>query len=354
MIPRRSITSSKWSKKGMLNDIESIKSLARDEISNARSLQDIHNLKVKYLGKKGLLTRKLKSLGAVPREERPEAGRILNESKKSIEALLSKQEEAFKAAELDKSLRTQQIDVTVPGCFIPSGRLHPITQTLEEIITIFVSLGFHAEEGPEVELDFYNFEALNLPKDHPARDMQDTFYISDDVVLRTHTSSVQVRVMEKNTPPMRVIAPGKVYRCDADVTHIPMFHQLEGFMVDKNVRMSDLKGVLEVFMHRVFGPETSLRFRPSFFPFTEPSAEIDISCVICKGTGCNVCQGTGWIEILGAGMINPRVYEMAGYDPEQYTGFAFGLGIERVAMLKYGIDDIRLFPENDKRFLEQF
>ncbi|HDH11802.1 MAG TPA: phenylalanine--tRNA ligase subunit alpha [Nitrospirae bacterium] len=338
----------------MLNDIESIKNLARDEISNARCLQDIYDLKVKYLGKKGLLTGKLKSLGSIPREERPAFGRILNESKNFIESLLRKQEDIFKSSELDKSLRTEQIDVTVPGCFIPTGHLHPITQVLDEISGIFISLGFTVEEGPEVELDYYNFEALNFPKDHPARDMQDTFFISDDVVLRTHTSSVQVRVMEKSSPPLRVIAPGKVYRCDADVSHIPMFHQLEGFMVDRHIHFSDLKGVLELFIHRVFGRDTSLRFRPSFFPFTEPSAEIDISCVICNGSGCNVCGGTGWIEILGAGMINPRVYEKAGYDPELYTGFAFGLGIERVAMLKYGIDDIRLFPENDKRFLEQF
>ena len=225
---------------------------------------------------------------------------------------------------------------------------------MDEIITIFTSLGFTVEEGPEVEHDFYNFEALNMPEDHPARDMQDTFYISHDVVLRTHTSSVQVRVMEKNDPPLRVIAPGKVYRCDSDVSHIPMFHQLEGFMVDKHIRMSDLKGVLELFIHRVFGPDTKVRLRPSFFPFTEPSAEIDISCVMCGGKGCNVCSSTGWIEILGAGMINPRVYEKAGYDPDKYTGFAFGMGIERVAMLKYSIDDVRLFPENDKRFLEQF
>ena len=354
MIQRPLITSSKWSKKGMLNDIESIKNLARDEISNARRLQDIHNLKVKYLGKKGLLTAKLKSIGSIPGEERPMVGRILNESRNFIESLLRKQEDKFRSSELDKSLRTRQIDVTVPGCFIPTGHLHPITRVLDEISGIFISLGFTVEEGPEVELDYYNFEALNFPKDHPARDMQDTFFISDDVVLRTHTSSVQVRVMERNSPPLRVIATGKVYRCDADVSHIPMFHQLEGFMVDRHIRFSDLKGVLELFIHRVFGPDTSLRFRPSFFPFTEPSAEIDISCVICNGSGCNVCGGTGWIEILGAGMINPRVYEKAGYDPELYTGFAFGLGIERVAMLKYGIDDIRLFPENDKRFLEQF
>jgi phenylalanyl-tRNA synthetase alpha chain len=279
---------------------------------------------------------------------------MLNEAKNHIEGLFKENEEVFKKSELARSLKSQSIDVTVPGCCVPFGRLHPITTTLNEITDIFISLGFSVEEGPEVEDDFYNFEALNFPKDHPARDMQDTFFIEDDVVLRTHTSSVQVRVMEKNDPPLRVIAPGKVYRCDSDVTHIPMFHQLEGFMVDKNIRMSDLKGMLELIMHRVFGPQTKIRLRPSFFPFTEPSAEIDISCVICKGSGCNVCSNTGWLEILGAGMINPRVYEKAGYDPDKYTGFAFGMGIERIAMLKYGIDDIRLFPENDRRFLRQF
>ena len=338
----------------MYNDLHAIKEAVREESEKASSLQDIQDLKVKYLGKKGLLTAQLKYLGSIPKEQRPEYGSLLNETKKFIETLLDKQEGTFKSSELNRSLQTQQIDITVPGCFTPCGHHHPITKVLDEIVSIFISLGFTVEEGPEVELDFYNFEALNFPKDHPARDMQDTFFISDDVVLRTHTSSVQVRTMEKNTPPLRVIAPGKVYRCDADVTHIPMFHQLEGFMVDKHIRMSDLKGVLQLFIHRVFGRDTSVRFRPSFFPFTEPSAEIDISCVICKGSGCNVCKGTGWLEILGAGMINPRVYEMAGYDPDLYTGFAFGMGIERVAMLKYGIDDIRLFPENDKRFLEQF
>jgi phenylalanyl-tRNA synthetase alpha chain len=338
----------------MLNDIESIKSSARTEIDKAQSLKEVQDLKVKYLGKKGILTAKIKSLGSVPQKERPEYGRTLNQTKLFIEELLAGQENKFKSSELDSSLRNQHIDVSIPGCRHPLGRLHPVTQVLEEIITIFVSLGFTVEEGPEIEKDFYNFEALNMPRDHPARDMQDTFYINDDVVLRTHTSPVQIRTMEKNTPPLRVIAPGKVYRCDADVSHIPMFHQLEGFMVDKNIRMSDLKGVLELFVHRVFGPGTSIRLRPSFFPFTEPSAEIDISCVMCKGSGCNVCSSTGWIEILGAGMIHPRVYEMAGYDPDLYTGFAFGLGIERVAMLKYSINDIRLFMENDKKFLEQF
>ncbi len=338
----------------MLDDIQSIKDLAENEISKSSSVKGLHELKVKYLGKKGLLTSQLKALGSIPKEERREYGRVLNEIKGQIETLINTQEGRLKASELAETLKTQSIDVTIPGCATPFGRLHPITQVLDELITIFVSLGFTVEEGPEVEHDFYNFEALNFPIDHPARDMQDTFFVSDDVVLRTHTSSVQVRVMESNTPPLRVIAPGKVYRCDSDVTHIPMFHQLEGFMVDKNIRMTDLKGTLELIMHKLFGPKTSIRLRPSFFPFTEPSAEIDISCVMCKGSGCNVCSNTGWLEILGAGMINPNVYVKAGYDPDQYTGFAFGLGIERVAMLKYGINDIRLFPENDKRFLEQF
>ncbi len=338
----------------MQNDIHSIGDKAREEISKASTLKDVQNLKVKYLGKKGILTEQLKTLKTIAREDRPSFGSTLNKIKKSLEDLISQQEEGLKASDINNKLKTEQIDVTVPGCYTRYGRLHPVTQVLDEVTGIFTSLGFSVEEGPEVELDFYNFEALNMPEDHPARDMQDTFYISHDIVLRTHTSSVQVRVMEKNDPPLRVIAPGKVYRCDADVSHIPMFHQLEGFMVDKHVRMSDLKGVLELFIHRVFGPDTKVRLRPSFFPFTEPSAEIDISCVMCKGKGCNVCSTTGWIEILGAGMINPKVYEKAGYDPEQYTGFAFGMGIERVAMLKYSIDDVRLFPENDKRFLEQF
>jgi phenylalanyl-tRNA synthetase alpha chain len=338
----------------MTSDLDSIRKLASEEIEKADTLNALQSLKTKYLGKKGVLTEKLKSISSVPNEERREYGRVINETKKLLEGLITRTEKNLSLQELDSKLKNERIDVTIPGSYTPFGHIHPITQILDEIITIFISLGFTVEEGPEVETDYYNFEALNIPQDHPARDMQDTFYISDDVVLRTHTSSVQVRIMEKNEPPLRVIAPGKVYRCDADVSHIPMFHQLEGFMVDKNVRMSDLKGVLKLFIHRVFGPDTKVRLRPSFFPFTEPSAEIDISCVMCKGKGCNVCSTTGWIEILGAGMINPKVYEKAGYNPGLYTGFAFGMGIERVAMLKYSIDDVRLFPENDKRFLKQF
>ncbi|MBI4709672.1 MAG: phenylalanine--tRNA ligase subunit alpha [Nitrospirae bacterium] len=338
----------------MIEDILSIKDLAREEIKKAKDSKTVQAVRVKFLGKKGILTGKLKSLSSIPNEHRPEYGRVLNEVKTEIEAILKKQEEFFKSAELQNSLKANRIDVTVPGYCIPCGHRHPTSRVLDEIVDVFLSLGFRIEEGPEVELDYYNFEALNMPKDHPARDMQDTFYINEDVVLRTHTSPVQVHVMKKNRPPLRVIAPGKVYRCDADVSHTPMFQQIEGFMVDSHITMSDLKGVLEVFIHQIFGPKTPVRFRPSFFPFTEPSAEIDIGCVICGGTGCRVCKNTGWIEILGAGMINPRVFEMVGYDPEAYTGFAFGMGIERITMLKYGIDDIRLFFENDKRFLEQF
>lgn len=338
----------------MIEELQSINALAEDEIQKADTLNAVTILRVKYLGKKGLITGRIKSLKSIPGEVRPEYGRILNDIKNHLEKLLKEKEEGLKAVELERRLRTDGIDITLPGFYIHSGHLHPTTQVLNEIVDIFVSLGFSVMEGPEVELDYYNFEALNIPRDHPARDMQDTFYISDEVVLRTHTSPVQVRVMEKNAPPLNVVVPGKVYRCDADISHIPMFHQIEGFMVDERISMSNLRGVLEVFAHEVFGPRTSIRFRPSYFPFTEPSAEVDISCVLCDGSGCKVCKNSGWVEVLGAGMINPRVFEMAGYEPDKYTGFAFGMGIERIAMLKYGINDIRLFLENDKRFLEQF
>lgn len=338
----------------MIKDLQSIKDLAEKEIDEAHNLQSIQELKVKYLGKKGVITGQLKSLKTIPDEEKRAFGRYINEIKATVEALLKNREVLLKEAEIKRAIKEQGIDITVPGSKTPAGHLHPTSRVLGDIIDIFTSLGFSVEEGPEVETDFYNFEALNIPRDHPARDMQDTFYISDDVVLRTHTSPVQIRVMEQYDPPLRVIAPGKVYRCDSDVSHIPMFQQLEGFMVDQHISMSDLKGVLELFIHEVFGEGTSIRFRPSFFPFTEPSAEIDISCVICQGSGCNVCKRTGWVEILGAGMINPKVFEKCGYGSESYSGFAFGMGIERITMLKYGINDIRLFLENDKRFLEQF
>jgi phenylalanyl-tRNA synthetase alpha chain len=246
------------------------------------------------------------------------------------------------------------VDVTLPGRRQPRGRIHPLNRVMAEVCDIFLYLGFEAVTGPEVELDWYNFEALNLPPDHPARDMQDTFYFNDQVLLRTHTSPMQIRTMEKRQPPVRIIAPGKVYRRDSDITHSPMFHQVEGLLVDKHVTFADLKGVLTAFVHQMFGPEVGVRFRPSYFPFTEPSAEVDIQCVMCGGDGCRVCQATGWLEVLGSGMVHPAVFEAVGYDPEIYTGFAFGLGVERIAMLKYGIDDIRLFFENDLRFLRQF
>jgi phenylalanyl-tRNA synthetase alpha chain len=337
-----------------VEEILSLKNSFLDESKSVRSLAELQRLRVKYLGKKGLVTLKLKTLSVTSPELRPEYGKAVNEVKKYITEELKRREDILKAEEHNRLILSEAIDITLPGKFTPFGREHPVNKVLNEIIRIFVSMGFEVEEGPEVELDYYNFEALNMPKDHPARDMQDTFYISDDVVLRTHTSPVQIRVMEKRKPPLKVIAPGKVYRCDADISHTPMFHQVEGFMVDTDVAFSDLKGVLESFIHSFFDVKTLVRFRPSFFPFTEPSAEIDIGCNFCSGKGCRVCKNTGWIEILGAGMINPRVFEIVGYDTGVYSGFAFGMGVERLAMHKYSIDDIRLFFENDIRFLRQF
>ena len=307
--------------------------------------------RIRFLGRKGELAQLFKELGKVPEQERREVGRLLNVAKLRLEEIFS--EAALRSRDLEAS-RRESIDVTIPGRLPPPGRLHPITQTAMEVCRIFNWLGFETVEGPEVELDYYNFEALNIPKDHPARDMQDTFYISEEVVLRTHTSPIQVRTMEKRKPPVRIIAPGRTYRRDSDVTHTPMFHQVEGLMVGKSISFGDLKGILTTFVHQMFGPEVGLRFRPSFFPFTEPSAEVDIGCVICRGGGCRVCKGTGWLEILGSGMVDPEVYKYVGYDPEEVSGFAFGMGIERIAMLKFGIDDLRLFFENDLRFLKQF
>ncbi|HWR57601.1 MAG TPA: phenylalanine--tRNA ligase subunit alpha, partial [Thermodesulfovibrionales bacterium] len=271
-----------------------------------------------------------------------------------IENEIDLKEARAKDLERNRKIADESVDVTLPGKYVRPGKMHPLSIVLGEIIDIFGSMGFDIEVGPEVELDYYNFEALNIPKDHPARDMQDTFYISDDVILRTQTSPVQVRTMEQKKPPLKFIAPGKVYRRDADVSHTPMFHQVEGLMVDTDISFSDLKGVLEIFFQLLFSKNTPVRFRPSFFPFTEPSAEVDIGCILCGGSGCRVCKGSGWLEVLGAGMVNPRVFEMVGYDPEIYTGFAFGMGVERLTMLRYSIDDIRMFFENDIRFLKQF
>lgn len=339
----------------LLGSLTQIEEAFRSDIGKVANLGDLQQVRAKYSGKKGLVTAKMKALSSVPDPVlKKEFGRRLNELKNFVEESLKGRELLLREGEQERRLLVEKIDITLPGKSIPLGRRHPINQVLAEIKDIFVSMGFGIEDGPEVELDHYNFEALNIPKDHPARDMQDTFYISDDVVLRTHTSPVQVRVMEKKKPPLKIIAPGKVYRCDADVSHTAMFHQIEGLMVDADVSFSDLKGVLELFIHSFFGKDTPVRFRPSYFPFTEPSAEVDIGCVFCKGKGCRVCKTTGWLEVLGSGLVNPRVFEMAGYDPWQYSGFAFGMGVERMTMLKYSIDDIRLFYENDLRFLRQF
>ena len=336
-------------------NVEAIKYLeeaARQEIRQAQTPEELELLRVKYLGRKGELTLVLRGLKDLDPELRRQVGQEANRAKVALEGALAQALAALKTAA--RRAAATAIDVSLPGRRPPRGRLHPITRTMEEICDIFLHLGFEAVEGPEVELDWYNFEALNLPPDHPARDMQDTFYFSDQVLLRTHTSPMQIRVMEQRQPPVRIIAPGRVFRRDSDLTHSPMFHQVEGLLVDKGVSFADLKGTLTTFVHEMFGPEVGLRFRPSYFPFTEPSAEVDIECVICRGDGCRVCKISGWLEILGSGMVHPAVFEAVGYDPEEYTGFAFGLGVERVAMLKYGIDDLRLFFENDLRFLRQF
>ena len=338
----------------MLNELEKIRNETVISISQASTEKAISEIRVKVLGKKGSLTQLLKRLGTLPEADRREIGKRANQVKEDLEGKIEEALLQIEERERREALEREKIDVTLPGRRIPIGKRHPLTKILDEIIDIFSRLGFEVVEGPEVELDYYNFEALNIPKGHPAREMQATFFISEDVVLRTHTSPMQVRVMEKKRPPVRMICPGAVYRCDSDPTHSPMFHQVEGLLVDKGITFADLKGVLTVFVHQMFGKETKLRFRPSFFPFTEPSAEIDIECFICGGKGCGVCSNTGWLEILGSGMVDPAVYKFVDYDPEEVTGFAFGMGIERIAMLKFGIHDIRLFFTNDLRFLKQF
>ncbi len=335
----------------MEKTIEQIKEEALKELEHASDPESIKAISVRYLGRKGAVTGYLRNVSQLPEEIRPTAGRKANETKKTLEALFKK---TLKQLEASTDEKDGRLDVSLPGRVVPQGSLHPITQIAQQITNIFIRLGFDVAEGPEVETDYYNFEALNIPKNHPARDMQDTFYISQNIVLRTHTSPTQPRIMEKQKPPVRIISPGKVYRCDSDLTHTPMFHQVEGLLVDKNISFGDLKGILTTFVHQMFDPETSLRFRPSFFPFTEPSAEVDIRCVICRGDGCRVCSKTGWLEVLGSGMVHPAVFENVGYDTTRYSGFAFGMGVERIAMLKYGIDDIRKYFQNDLRFLRQF
>lgn len=340
----------------MEQELSLLQEEAQQEIEKAATVAELNETKIKYLGKKGLLTNALKGMGKLSAEERPRIGQIVNEVRNCLEERLQQRDSILRAAELEARLEKEKIDITLPGRSAEMGHLHPLTLTLDLVKGIFKNMGFAIAEGPEIEEDFYNFEALNLPPDHPARDMQDSFYITSNILLRTHTSPVQIRTMKQAEPnsPLRIIAPGKVYRCDYDATHSPMFHQVEGLVIDENISFADLKGTLEAFIHEVFGSEVGVRFRPSYFPFTEPSAEVDISCVMCGGSGCRVCSNTGWLEILGAGMVHPKVLEMGGFDPEKVTGFAFGMGIERIAMLKYGIDDLRLFYENDIRFLHQF
>ena len=335
----------------MQSTITKIYEEAVREIESAVAAAEVQALNTKYLGRKGVVTQFLRNISSLPAEERPSAGKEANQIKLKIEAAC---DQALDRLTAEAEAQAQGIDVSLPGRASGAGSLHPLTQITHQICEIFIRMGFEVVEGPEVETDYYNFEALNIPKNHPAREMQDTFYVSDEIVLRTHTSPTQPRVMEKRQPPVRIIAPGKVYRCDSDLTHTPMFHQVEGLLVDENISFGDLKGTLTSFVHQMFDPQTRLRFRPSFFPFTEPSAEVDILCVICRGKGCRVCSQTGWLEILGSGMVHPAVFENVGYDTSRYTGFAFGMGIERIAMLKYRIDDIRRYFENDIRFLNQF
>lgn len=334
--------------------LEQLLADGREAIAKARTLGELDAVRVSYLGKKGHITEQLKGLGRLPAEERPRAGQAINEVKQALLGALEARQQQLEAEQLERALESERIDVTLPGRGQDVGGLHPVTRTIQRIEALFTSIGFSVVEGPEVEDDYHNFEALNIPAHHPARTMHDTFYFDDRHLLRTHTSPVQIRVMEKLGAPVHIIAPGRTYRCDSDVTHTPMFHQVEGLLVDEGVTFADLKGILVEFMRNFFERDLELRFRPSYFPFTEPSAEVDISCVICSGAGCRVCKNTGWLEVLGCGMVHPEVFRHVGIDPERYTGYAFGAGLERLAMLRYGVDDLRIFFENDLRFLRQF
>lgn len=341
--------------KQMKQKLEEIKVLAEEMLKNASDMETLEQIRIKYLGKKGELTSVLKGMGKLSPEERPVMGALANEIRSNLETAIDKKKTEIGAALEKAKLESEVVDVTMPGKKHSAGKLHPLTKTMNEIKDIFIGMGFQIADGPEVEYDYYNFEALNIPKNHPARDTQDTFYIEDNIVLRTQTSPMQVRVMEKTKPPIRVIAPGRVYRSDTvDATHSPVFHQIEGLVVDKGVTMADLKGTLAMLAKSLYGEQTRVRFRPHHFPFTEPSAEMDVSCFVCGGKGCSVCKGEGWIEVLGCGMVHPKVLANCNIDPEIYSGFAFGIGLERIAMGKYDIDDLRLFFENDQRFLNQF
>ena len=338
----------------MSDALQSLTERAEQAVDEATSVADLEAVRVAYLGKKGEITEQLKSLGKLPAADRPAAGQAINAAKQRVTERLEARRRLLEAAELNAALESERVDVTLPGRGEPPGGLHPITRTLERIESMFRGVGFAIAEGPEVEDDYHNFEALNIPADHPARAMHDTFYFDARHLLRTHTSPVQIRVMEGAGAPVRVIAPGRVYRCDSDLTHTPMFHQVEGLVVDEGVTFGDLKAALEDFVRAFFEADLALRFRPSYFPFTEPSAEVDVECMFCHGEGCRVCSGSGWLEILGCGMVHPAVFESAGVDAERYTGYAFGMGVERLAMLRYGVNDLRIFFENDLRFLRQF
>lgn len=341
----------------MIERLEELQQEALQQIEEAGDTKELEQVRVKYLGKKGPITEVLRGMGQLSKEERPVVGQKGNEVREAIQERLEKKTKMLAEEALKEKLDKETLDVTLPGRKVQRGAKHPLTSVVEEIEDIFIGMGFEVTEGPEVETDYYNFEAMNLPKDHPARDMQDSFYVSSDLLLRTQTSPVQARSMERHhgEGPVKIICPGKVYRRDDDdATHSHQFMQIEGLMVDENIRMSDLKGVLETFVKKYFGEEREIRLRPSYFPFTEPSAELDVSCGICAGEGCRICKHTGWIEVLGCGMVHPRVLEMSGFDPDVYSGFAFGMGVERFSLLKYGIDDIRHFYTNDMRFLKQF
>ena len=338
-----------------MQSLDELRDAAIAHINDAADGPTLEQLRVDYLGKKGKLTGLLKGLGQLSAEQRPAAGALINDVKQQLQALINTRKATLENAGLAERLSHEKLDVTLPGRGVDPGGLHPITRTIERIEGFFRSAGFEVKEGPEIEDDYHNFEALNIPAHHPARAMHDTFYVDDSHVLRTHTSGVQVRTMENQAPPLRIICPGRVYRCDSDLTHSPMFHQVEGLLIDETSSFGDLKGLLQDFLHAFFErDDLAVRFRPSYFPFTEPSAEVDIQCVKCSGHGCRMCSNTGWLEILGSGMVHPKVFDMSGIDSERYTGFAFGLGVERLAMLRYGIGDLRLNFENDLRFLRQF
>lgn len=337
-----------------MENLEALKQQALADVAQATDLKRLDEVRVNWLGKKSQLTDLMKGLGKLPAEERPQAGALINQAKQVIQSAIEELKNNFEQAEINRKLAQEAVDISLSGRQQVAGGLHPVTRTIERITEFFNDLGFHAVEGPEIEDDYHNFEALNIPAHHPARAMHDTFYINPHTVLRTHTSPVQVRTMKAQQPPIRVICPGRVYRCDSDLTHTPMFHQMEGLLVDKDVSFADLKGIVQNFLKVFFEKELAVRFRPSYFPFTEPSAEVDIACVMCDGEGCRVCSQTGWLEVMGCGVVHPNVFEHAGIDSEEYTGLAFGMGIERLAMLRYGVNDLRLFFENDLRFLQQF